>query len=283
VDRAQWTDQELSENSLLVYGEQGIGDEIMFASCIPDVMRRCPDVVIACAPKLVPMFSRSFSAARCLPRPLSAQPAEGSNIPATDLMTPIGSLPLRFRNKESDFPAHAGYLQADSALVEAYRDRLRLLGHGLKVGISWRGGTVKSRQGLRTLGSPELASLLENRTVHFVDLQHDSTGCESGAAEAIAAGRLHHWPDVLADYDRTAAMVCALDLVVSVCTALIHLTGALGKPVWIMAPHVPEWRYGLHGESMPWYPSARIFRQTRLGDWGSVIRRVSVLLDDFSG
>jgi tetratricopeptide (TPR) repeat protein len=277
VDRPQWSGQDLAGKSLLVYGEQGIGDQIMFASCIPDVMRRCPNVVIACSPKLVRIFRRSFPAARCVP--LSAEAAEASDVPATDLMTPIGSLPLRFRHTRSDFPDHSGYLRADPALVAGCVDRLRLLGSGAKVGISWRGGTVRSRQGLRTIPAPQLAALLENRNVHFVDLQYDSAGCEPAVAAAIAAGRLHHWPDVLADYDRTAAMVCALDLVVSVCTAVIHLAGALGKPVWIMAPHVPEWRYGLQGESMPWYPSARLFRQPTPGNWGSVTGRVSELLD----
>ena len=94
---------------------------------------------------------------------------------------------------------------------------------------------------------------------------------------------LPHWQDALDDYDETAAMVCALDLVISVCTAVIHLTGALGKPVWIMVPAVAEWRYLHSGETLPWYPSARLFRQTEVGRWQDVISRVGEQLSRLPG
>jgi ADP-heptose:LPS heptosyltransferase len=94
---------------------------------------------------------------------------------------------------------------------------------------------------------------------------------------------LPHWQDALDDYDETAALVCALDLVISVCTAVIHLTGALGKPVWILVPAVAEWRYLRSGETLPWYPSARLFRQAQAEDWQNVIGRVSEQLAQLSG
>jgi hypothetical protein len=190
-------------------------------------------------------------------------------------MTPIGSLPHRFRRTREDFPEHAGYLCADPEQVAICAERLRALGPGPKVGISWRGGTVQSRKALRTLPANELSKLLATPGIRFVNLQYDSPGDEAEIASAVGTGCLQHWPDILEDYDRTAAMVCALDLVVSVCTAVIHLTGALGKPVWVMAPHVPEWRYGLHGSRMPWYPTARVFRQSERGDWSSVTGSVA--------
>jgi len=278
VERARWQGQDLSGKSLLVYGEQGIGDEIMFASCIPDVMRACPRVVIACAPKLAPLFQRSFPQAECVPVAASASAQDNVRIPPTDLMVPIGSLPSYFRRRVEEFPRHTGYLRAEPNLVREYAERLHALGEEPKVGIAWRGGTVKSRQALRTLPMDALADLINVPGVRFVNLQYDSSGAEPELAAALAAGRLQHWPDALADYDRTAALVCALDLVVSVCTAVIHLAGALGKPVWVMAPHVPEWRYCLHGESMPWYPSARVFRPPSRGDWGIVTRAIAAQL-----
>ena len=87
-----------------------------------------------------------------------------------------------------------------------------------------------------------------------------------------------HWQEAIDDYDETAALVSALDLTVSVCTSLVHLCGALGRPVWVMAPLAPEWRYGMTGETMPWYSSVRIFRQTAYGDWAPVIERVAAAM-----
>jgi hypothetical protein len=94
---------------------------------------------------------------------------------------------------------------------------------------------------------------------------------------------VHHWQEAIDDYDETAALVGALDLVVSVCTSVIHLAGALGKPAWVMVPLIPEWRYMSEGESMPWYPSVRLFRQRRYRQWNGVIDRVAGLLRDFTG
>jgi ADP-heptose:LPS heptosyltransferase len=90
---------------------------------------------------------------------------------------------------------------------------------------------------------------------------------------------VHHWPQAIEDYDETAALVSALDLTVSVCTAIVHLSGALGRPVWVMAPIRPEPRYGLKGETMRWYPSARMFRQQSFGDWNPVIAAVAAALE----
>jgi hypothetical protein len=86
--------------------------------------------------------------------------------------------------------------------------------------------------------------------------------------------RIAHWPEAISDYDETAALVSALDLTLSVCTSVVHLAGAMGHPVWVLAPNNPEWRYGCSGESMPWYPSARIFRQERDRDWSGVFGAV---------
>lgn len=278
VERRVWNGEDLAQRSLLIYGEQGLGDEIMFASCIPDVLRRCPNVVIACAPKLVTLFRRSFAGTTCVAGGAAASAAQNAAIPATDLMVASGSLPREFRRTRADFPTHRSYLEADAEQVAVIRRRLQAFGPGLKVGISWRGGTAKSRQMLRTLPAELLNSLLDTPGVKFVNLQYDSPGSEPEIADAVRVGRMLHLADALADYDKTAALVCALDLVVSVCTALIHLTGALGRPVWILAPQVPEWRYGLHGEHMPWYPSASVIRQGERGDWGPVIAAVKARL-----
>jgi len=116
----------------------------------------------------------------------------------------------------------------------------------------------------------------------FVNLQYDSNGSESELSRPLPCGRLVRWPDALDDYDRTAALVCALDIVVSVCTAVIHLAGALGRPTLVMTPFAPEWRYGEATEAMPWYPSVRLIRQKNRGDWASVIRTVHTALAELA-
>ena len=124
--------------------------------------------------------------------------------------------------------------------------------------------------------------LLRSAGVHFVDLQYTDCGAELDALHAATGVRVHSWEELRADYEHTAALVAALDLVISVCTAVIHLGGALGRPVWVMAPFSPEWRYGIAGEEMPWYPSVRVFRQPAYSDWDAVISHVTQSLHAFA-
>jgi len=261
-----------TSDSLLVYGEQGIGDEIMFASCIPDLLHRCPHVVLACTPKLEVLFRRSFPQAEVIALALARDASAGAG--AARRMIAIGSLPLHLRRSRSEFPDHRGYLQADPGRVAEYRERLHVLGPGMKVGLSWRGGTNISRRALRSLDLDQLQPLLALPDVRFVNLQYDGWPGTGAAWPIPAAGELVHWQDALDDYDRTAALVASLDVVVSVCTAVIHLAGALGKSTLVMAPYSPEWRYGIAAAQMPWYPAVRVERQSVRGDWTPVIEAV---------
>ena len=267
----RWNGDAMPSSTLLVHGEQGIGDEIMFASCLPELLARCPNVVLICADKLEPIFRRSFPTIDVIgstrARALNGQAPLNRAVAAM----PIGSLPLHFRSSLAQFPKHGGYLTADAELTAQYRARLQALGPGPKVGLSWRGGSARSRQAMRTLEASQIEKILAVPGIRFVNLQYDSAEHEGEIRDVVSAGRLIHWPEALGDYQRTAALVCALDVVASVCTALIHLSGALGRPVWIMTPFSPEWRYGIAGEDMPWYPSAVIMRQRSRGDWPGVV------------
>lgn len=264
---------EPTRDELLVYGEQGIGDEIMFASCVPDLLAICPHVTIVCSLKLVSLVQRSFPAARVLD---AAQAKVLASQGRTDWkqMIAIGSLPGHFRRDRSAFPRHAGYLRADPALVTEYRQRLDKLGPELKVGLSWRGGTDKTRRALRSVELTQLSTLFALPGVRFVNLQYDSRPTDEDLQPLIDSGVIADWRDALEDYERTAALVASLDVVVSVCTAVIHLAGALGRPTLIMAPYSPEWRYGIAGSAMPWYPSGHIERQRTPGAWEPVIDSV---------
>ena len=275
VARPRWDGSPLAGRSLLVYGEQGLGDEIMFASCLPDVMAMAGRCVIECGPKLETILRRSFPQALVY---ATTPDRVTPHVPATgqiDFEIPCGSLPLYLRRSIADFPRHNGYLKPDPRRVSAWRERLALLGPELKVGISWAGGTYRSRSPLRSISLEQWLPILATRGVRCVSLQY---GAAADAREALAARGfppIEHWQDAVDDYEETAALVSALDLVISVQTAVVHLTGALGRPAWVMVSNSPEWRYGFAGSSMPWYPSVRICRQAMLGEWEEVIVAVA--------
>jgi tetratricopeptide (TPR) repeat protein len=272
-----WLGASETEGSLLICREQGLGDEIMFASCLPDVMRVAPRCIVQCDTRLVRLFQRSFPAARIVPSDRGVPAAEPGLAPVSAQIR-MGSLPRLYRRSRRDFPRHDGYLRADPMLVRSWRDRLEGLGKGLKIGVSWRGGTSRSRRHLRTVPFADLLPLLREGGAHFVNLQYDASEAEVRDLAALHGAGIVHWQEAIDDYDQTAALVCALDLTISACTAVVHLAGALGRPVWVLAPNVPEWRYGASGESMPWYPSARIFRQPAPGAWREVVHAAAASL-----
>lgn len=271
----RWQGEPLADKTLLVYAEQGLGDEIMFSSCIPDLLAAGGRVIIECSAKLEPVFRRSFAPARVYAfNDARALPAELER-EGIDFELPIGSLPLHFRSELAQFPPHNGYLKADPVRVAAWRERLAARGPGLKVGIAWQGGTRRSRKVVRSLALEQLQPVLETRDVHFVDLQYTDCSAEIAAFRAASGIAIESRDEIRSDYEETVALVAALDLVISVCTAVIHLGGALGKRVWVMAPFSPEWRYGISGERMPWYPAVRVLRQPAYGHWEPVIAEVA--------
>jgi len=262
---------------VLVLAEQGLGDEIMFASCFGELLSQTPDCVLECDARLGALFERSFPQARILAarNPHDPAPPVPEGVVA---QVAAGSLPGRYRTGVRDFPAHRGYLHADPGRTRYWRERLEALGSGMKVGVSWIGGGIKTRRAMRSLALRELAPLLRVPGTRFVSLQYTDGTAEIAQLAQSDGLQLHHWQDAIDNYDETAALVAALDLVISVTTSLVHLTGALGRPVWVLVPRVPEWRYLRLGTSIPWYPSARLFRQDTLGDWGGVVAAVETEL-----
>jgi tetratricopeptide (TPR) repeat protein len=265
-----WHGGVIAGERLLIFGEQGLGDEIMFASCYPDALDLARNVAIECSPRLQALFQRSFPYARVY----SAGDPTLRAIEA-DYCVAAGSLPRFFRRSGSQFPPHDGYLIADPAKQAAWRSRLDALGPGLKIGLSWRGGTASTRTHTRSVPPALLAALLGLPNTHFVDLQYGDTRAER--EQLCGGGELHRWREAIEDLDETAALISSLDLVVSVCTTVVHLAGALGRDVWVMVPQCPEWRYLAQGERMPWYPSARLFRQQEPG-WTALLARIDAAL-----
>ena len=240
-----------TKENIVVYGEQGIGDEIMFASCIEDAQNHSAHITIDCTKKLEGLFRRSFP--NCSVYGTRQEPAPvWMSYEPIDSSIAIGSLPFHYRNKDEDFPGKP-YLVADPQRRRMYRALLDGLGDGLKVGISWHGGN--SLGGIRKLELDRLKDLVEAfPQVHWVSLQYKDT--------PTYGLPIHDFPYATQteDYDDTAALVAELDLVISVPQAVVHLAGALGKECWCMAPDVARWIYGKEGYKHNWYGSVTIFR-----------------------
>jgi len=266
-----WRGEPLAGKSLLVLGEQGLGDQIMFASCYREVIERARECAIVCEPRLAALFRRSFPEARVF----ASDAVDQRVVRTADYEVQAGSLPGVFRRSESAFPRHSGYLRADATRIAAWRQRLEELGGGVKVGLSWRGGSAKTRTRLRTIPIAQLAPLLGVEGCTFVSLQYGPCDDEIRDAVETLGVAIHHFPEVIPDYDETAALVSALDIVVTVCTSIVHLSGALDRQVWVLVPSVPEWRYCFRDETLPWYPSARLFRQAPGESWERTIAQIA--------
>ena len=244
----------------------------MFASCVPALLPKLATCVIECAPKLVHLFQRSFPGATIVSQQVGdANLARLAQAAGIDRQVAIGSLPAQFRKQRADFPAHVGYLRADAARVDYWKQRLDTLGQGLKIGIAWSGGAPTTQGASRSMQLADWLPILGQAGCHFVSLQHGELAAWARAQRIP----LHHWRDAVENYDETAALVTALDLVISVQTALVHLAGALGRPAWVVLRAAAEWRYLEHGDEMPWYPSVHLFRQQSAGDWAPVVARIA--------
>ena len=270
----RWDGTPIKDRMLLVRAEQGLGDQIMFASCLPDAIEHAGTCLLECEARLVKLFTRSFPQVRVFPYHAKRDPTWARCGHAPDYQIHLGSLPALFRRHAADFPQHGAYLRAEPARIEHWRTQLEQLGSGCKIGISWRGGAPRTRRTLRSAALAELAPLWAQKDTVFVSLQYGDCRNELNEFTRETGIVVSHWQPALDDYDETAALVCALDLVISVQTAVVHLAGALGKPAWVLVPVVPEWRYMARGESMPWYPSVTLLRQTARGDWKSLVQSV---------
>jgi hypothetical protein len=197
---------------------------------------------------------------------------------------PIGSLPGRIGRRADNFPSRKRYLIADQDAVASWRDRLGRLGRGPKIGLSWTGGVAKTRRGLRSLSLEALLPLFRSGGgCDFISLQYTDSQAEIDMLQQRHGITVHRFDEIQESYDETAALIGALDLVISVCTSAIHLAGALGTPVWVMVPAAPEWRYMQAGDRMPWYSSVKIWRQSTLHVWEPVIEAIAAELADFRG
>ena len=256
--------------TILVYGEQGMGDEIMFASMLPDVLKT-NKVVFECYPRLETLFKKSFPEV-IFYGTRESRSIEWAHKHKIDYRIPVGSLGQFYRRSLEAFPG-TPYLSAEPAPK----------GEKFRVGISWKGGGFKmGRVMKRSIPLSWWKPILNTPNVEFVSLQYGQ-GKEEELDIVMALGyEVKQLPESDAlDYYETARLVKSCDLVISICTSVVHLAGALGVPCWCATPKYPAWRYQNSGR-MPWYRSVRLYRspETELNGWPPVIARIGLDLDE---
>jgi hypothetical protein len=219
-------------------------------------------IILECPAELVGLLRNAPGVHRII--------ATGEPLPGFDCHCPLLTLPLVFKTDLNSIPANIPYLSPDPTLVAKWKSRIESLPNGPKVGIVWAGNPKNKLDRKRSISFEQILPLVSEPGVQFISLQkgaRSKVSFPSGIAFTDWTNELHSFAD-------TAGLVANLDLVISVDTAVAHLTGAIGKPVWLMLPLVPDWRWLLGRTDSPWYPTMRIFRQPSLGNWPVVIQSV---------
>lgn len=257
--------------TVVIHGEQGLGDEIMFASMIPDA-KKDANLVLEMHPRLVNYYRRAWPD---LPvyGTRKEQRITWPRFHGIQARLAIGSLGKFYRRQDADFP-RTPYLSVDPELLAKQRARLAAMGDRPKIGIHWKGGQKITRVDLRSVPLAKFRTLMDAIDADWISLQYTP---EAAAKIERSGLPIHHWQPYIDDLDEYGAMVMALDLVLSVNTTLVHLCGALGKECWCLTPVRCAWRYGLEGDGMPWYGSITQYRQNRarIDDWDPVLERVA--------
>ncbi|HUC50330.1 MAG TPA: tetratricopeptide repeat-containing glycosyltransferase family protein [Xanthobacteraceae bacterium] len=252
----------LARKTVLLHGEQGLGDTIQFARYVPVLAAAGAKVVLEVQPELKTLMSRLDGTSSVIARGDAPSPF--------DVHCPLGSLPLALKTELGNVPARVPYLTADGARLAKWTAEIGAL-PAPRVALVWSGNPDHDNDRNRSIALRRLKPLFEASAASFISIQRELRGDD---AEALAASRITHVGAELEDFADTAAVLALCDLVIAVDTAAAHLAGAMGRPVWVLVPFAPDWRWTLSGETTPWYPTARLFRQTKPDGWDDVIARV---------
>ena len=263
-----WNGMHLADRRLLLISDQGFGDTIQFARYIPMAADRCGGIAFACPSSLIGLM-RGIPGIEQIESRWDRMPPHACHIL-------LSSLPMIFGTELDTIPARIPYLGADPGDVAAWKERFDaiLLAGRRRVGLVWAGRATHPNDRRRSMRLADLAPLAAIGKVAFVSLQKP----------ARALDRLDIFPGLvdiatdLTDFAQTAAALMNLDLVITIDSAVAHLAGALGRPAWVLLPRPCDWRWMHEREDTPWYPSLRLFRQARPGDWAEVVDRVLAAL-----
>ena len=275
----QWRGEPVTNKTVLVWSEQGIGDEIMFANPIPDLLADGAKLVLECGERLVPLFARSFQAATVVAR--RDPPDKKIGEAQIDYQTPVASLCSYYRNTRESFQGGSGrYLTADPIRKSELRARYTALGDGPVIGICWRSGNPTA--GPRRSAPLDLWDrILSQPNCSFVSLQYGEVETELAKVKDRLGVEVHRDTEVnpLENAEDWFAQVAAMDLVISIDNSTIQVSGSQGIPTWTLLSYSPEWQFGMQGKDHDWHPSIRIYRQPSTGNWQSVFSEV---LPDFA-
>lgn len=262
---------------VLLIGDQGIGDQVMFASMIADLRLTAKSITCLCEPRLMRLLQNAFPAVSFV-HPSGAQ----IDSEAVDVLLAMSSLGSAFRTSAADFPGRP-YVKAQPDGAARWAARLGERPAGLRVGLSWRGGVPQTGRADRSMDLAALRPLLETPGCEFVSLQYGDVAAEIEQMNAGLASPIRHFPaEELYDFQDFADLIENLDLVVSVQNSTVHLAGALGKACVALLPQYTEWRYLRRGSQMPWYGSVHLIRQARKAAWAPVIAGAADILQAFA-
>ncbi len=267
TDKPYWEGDTLDDGTLLLVADQGFGDSIQFMRYIPRAAKRCRDLVIACSAEMTPLISQLSGNAEIF--------RLWRDAPGFDRHARLSSLPRLFKTELDTIPAQVPYLRADPTRAARWKKRLATLAPSgyRRIGVVWAGRPEHGNDRNRSMALKQLAPLAALDGVALVSLQKGPAGAQVGSYFGPAP--LINLAPEIGDFTDTAGIIDALDLVVTVDTSVAHLAGAMGKPVCVLLPFAPDWRWLRDRHDSPWYPSARLFRQTRSGDWSDAVERLA--------
>lgn len=265
----QWSGEPLAGKRILLHAEQGLGDSIQFMRYVPLVAEQAAETVLQLPHALVGLARDSLDTRV---RVVAGNPQDF----VPDLQCPMMSLARAFRTDLDSIPAAIPYLRSDPERVRRHAARL---GAGRKIGVVWAGSKAHHNDANRSLPLESLLPLLA-QDLDFVCLQKEISATDRAGLAPLR--NLTLLDDALDTFADTAAVMELLDLVISVDTSVAHLAGALGRPLWLLLPQVADWRWLTGRDDSPWYPGARLFRQTAPGDWDGLVGRLKRELDNLT-
>ncbi len=272
-DHPLWEGEAPAGKQILVWEEQGVGESLLFAGLIPELVQLGAEVSVECDPRLVPLFARSFPETACLPAADQVQAAPGNQ--DFDCHAPLADLGRWLRPDAASFRSPGAYLAADRDRSAAFRGRYLEKGGGLLVGLAWISKSPHYAK-RKSMTLNDLGPVLGIPGITFVDLQYGDTGAERAQfTDRTGIDIIHDGGvDQMADLDAFAAQVAALDAVVTISNTTAHMAGGLGVETLLMLDTSPIWYWQRERGDSPWYSSLRLFRQRQAGDWAEVIGRV---------
>ncbi len=259
-----WRGETLNNKILLVIAEQGYGDTLQFARYLEQLQLKQPKAIYFCVPpELASLLGKSFDNIGIL--------IDFNDIPHHDYYVHLLQIPEIEKTELTNIPNRIPYLKTFKTDRDYWKQELAQYA-GIKVGVVWKGDPNNVSDYKRSIPYNIISILFELRDIQFITLQIDRNKMEKLPANVIDL------TNQLTDFAKTAALIENLDLVITPCTAVAHLAGALGKPTWILLAHVPDWRWGTTGSSSPWYSTVRLFRQTQRAQWETVVDNVKSCL-----